>query len=340
MGLEQRWRRNGNAIKIGKGESGMFSKIGVTALHWASNINPWSNVYGLARSIMALSAAFTLAINDAKLLFRPASGLEQYPFCQGTVSFFCLLSSDYFELNLLRWVAVFLLLIVASGWRPRYTGLIHFWIAYSLNVSAITIDGGEQVHTVITALLLPVALTDSRKWHWIRENETPPLTELSLYKRITALVSLNAIRVQMAILYLHSTIAKLFEKTWIDGTAVYYFLNDPMLGLPPVIRELLKPVMTSELIVIPTWGTLLLQMSLVLSLLAPKRTWKYFLLAALCLHEMIALLLGLISFSLVMTGALILYLRPVEQEFKLLSRFKWVQRKAEEPLLRQPGLSK
>jgi hypothetical protein len=52
-----------------------------------------------------------------------------------------------------------------------------------------------------------------------------------------------------------------------------------------------------------------------MALTMPKRYWKPLLVAGIALHAGIALIQGLVSFSIVMTAALILYLRPVECAF-------------------------
>ncbi|MCS1352295.1 sporulation-delaying protein SdpB family protein [Mechercharimyces sp. CAU 1602] len=285
-----------------------------TLLAWAQSGKPWTNVYGLARTLFALSTALTLLVNDAQTFFRPISGIDVYPLCDNNISMFCLVPNDYVYLEMMRWLAIVMLFVIASGWRPRVTGVFHWWIAYSMNVSAVTLDGGEQVAAVLTFLMIPLTLTDSRTWHWQRQ-ESGGWAERKIVSAIIAMVSLIAIRVQVAILYLHSTLAKLGEDTWIDGTAVYYFMQDSMLGLPEPLLKLTYPVITSPLVVIPTWGTLILQLSLFGALFAPKKYWKYFLILALLLHEVIAVMLGLISFSIIMIGALVLYLRPTEHEF-------------------------
>ncbi|CAJ1003973.1 MULTISPECIES: sporulation-delaying protein SdpB family protein [Bacillales] len=300
----------------------MFEKLGSFAYNLALTQNPWTNVYGLARSLMALSTALTLAVNDAHTFFRPSSGMDVYPTCVNTISLFCTVPNDYFYLDMVRWIAVVLLLIVASGWRPRITGVIHWWICYSFNVSAITLDGGDQVAAVFTFLLLPITLTDSRKWHWQKAHEPQVVSDHVIIRRIIALVTFFAIRLQVAIIYFHSSVAKMFESTWLNGTSVYYYLRDPMLGLPSFFLQLVNPILTSPAVVLPTWGTLVLQVCLFGALFAPKKYWKYFLIAALLMHEVIAVMLGLISFSMIMSAVLILYLRPVEQEFTSLHRIR------------------
>lgn len=299
----------------------MFQKISNTIFNWVNNSFPWTNVYGLARTIIALSTALTLALNNATTLFKPGVGMPEYPICNNSFSIFCIVPNTYFWLNIVRWLCVVILLLIASGWRPRITAIFHWWISYSLQLSALTLDGGEQAASVLTLLILPIALTDPRRSHW--EKSSRYKRESSFYTKTIALVSFNIIRIQVAIIYFSSTISKLHDDEWINGTAVYYYLQEPMLGLNPILMKLAQPVLSSWLIVLPTWGTLIIQTILFASLLAPKKYWKYILICALLMHEVFAIMLGLISFSMVMCAALILYLRPKEQEY----RFSFLRRK-------------
>lgn len=291
----------------------MLQELNKKVTNWALDNNPWTNAYGLARTIMALATAATLAVNNAEILFKPALGVTEYPACTNTVSIFCLVPNTYLWLNILRWICVGILLVIASGWRPRITAFFHWWICYSLQVSALTIDGGEQVAAVFSLLLLPLALTDPRKSHW---DPIPLEKPINLYSRVIALVTFTVIRIQVAILYFNSTTAKLQENEWLDGTAVFYYLQEPMLGLNPWLMNLFKPILSSWMIIFPTWGTLVVQTILVIGLFAPKRNRKYILLLAIFMHEIFGLILGLISFSAIMFSVLILYLRPFEYEFK------------------------
>ncbi|QHA38667.1 hypothetical protein D5E69_22775 (plasmid) [Rossellomorea marisflavi] len=101
-------------------------------------------------------------------------------------------------------------------------------------------------------MLIPVTLTDNRVWYW-QSKKVKTATSLEINKRLIANTAIWAIRFQIAIIYLNSTIAKLGEKDWINGTAVYYYLQDPMLG------KLTAPILTTPLVALPTWGTLNLQ---------------------------------------------------------------------------------
>ncbi|MDM5336500.1 hypothetical protein QUF84_04550 [Fictibacillus enclensis] len=289
----------------------MFQKVEHLIASWKTS-TPWTNVYGLARSIIALSSMLTLLVNKPEILFKPSSASNDFPICETGYSAFCFAQNDYGSLNVIRWICIILLFIVAIGWRPRITGILHWYVAYSMQASMVVIDGGEQAAAVISFLLLPITLTDPRKWHWsINENRFNP----GIHSKIIAYVSYFFIRLQVAVIYFHSTIAKLKNSEWIDGTAVYYYSREKTVGFNTFFDQITHGMIGSPLVVIPTWGTLLVQIVIFCSLFAPRRQWKTIFIIAVSMHEIFALMLGLISFSMIMTGILILYLVPIDSVF-------------------------
>src|ERR1700687_6287515 len=115
-----------------------------SAAQRSSTAMPWTNVYGVPRSLPALATGGPPPFSATGSVFRPAAGLPPAPYCNGPgrISLFCLVPHD--QLWLARWLAVAILLVVASGWRPRYTGLFHWWVSFSFSVSATIPDGGEH----------------------------------------------------------------------------------------------------------------------------------------------------------------------------------------------------
>lgn len=279
---------------------------------WLQKVNPYTNVYGLGRTLIALGSIIALLFNDINHLFKPTSEFPNYPQCSVSYSIFCLSEFNDAQLNAICWICIVILIVIASGWRPRITGFLHVWITFSIFHSASIVDGGEQVAMVFTLILLPMTLMDKRKWHW----QNPPQT-VSDTSKIIGITSYYAFRVQVAILYFHSVVAKIGQENWIDGTAVWYYMQSPMLGLNEIIFNLSKPILGSWLVIIPTWGTLLLQMVLVLALFLDKKYWKKLFVLAILMHEIFAVLLGLISFSTIMVGVLLIYLWPLNNTFKL-----------------------
>jgi antimicrobial peptide system SdpB family protein len=300
----------------------MLTRIGVRARRWAADQNPWTNVYGLARTLLALGTATTLAFTHSAQLFGPAAGILHAPVCDGVRGFgaFCLVPERGLELA--RWVAVLLLLVTASGWRPRVTALLQFWIAFSFQNNATIIDGGDQATLVLSILLLPVALTDSRVWHWGPAPESKaPLTGGEEMRRLVALFALLLVRVQVAGIYFHAAIGKFGVEEWVDGTAVYYFFLDPTFGASAAVLPFLRPILKSAVgVCLISWGTLVLEYLLSAALFMPKRYWRPLLVAGLALHAGIIMVHGLVSFGFAMFAALVLYLRPIEAAFD----FSWL----------------
>ena len=294
----------------------MLIALGRLARRWAASINPWTNVYGLARTLLAVGTGITLAFNHSTILFRATPGVASVPFCHGPaqVGIFCIFSTG--QLDIARWLAVAILVVVASGWRPRLTGLPHWWISFSLQASSVALDGGDHVTAVLTLLMLPVALTDGRRWHWQGAPAVPPRGRDEL-KRILALSSLIAIRIQVAGIYLHTSLAKFRVEEWADGTALYYWWTDPTIGVADWLRPFLMPMLTHSSVALLTWGAILLELTLFMGLVMPRAYRSVLLVAGIAFHVAIAIMMGLISFSMAMFAALVLYLRPVEKEFAL-----------------------
>lgn len=259
---------------------------------------PWTNVYGVARTLLALATLLTLAYNPSNVLFLEG------PQCGFPLSAFCILPASHFEVS--RWGSVLLLAVVASGWRPRVTGLLHWWISASFFMSASVVDGGDHVTGVLTLILIPLTITDPRPWHWQklpRWRLTPSI--------VVGWSSLVVVRVQMAGLYLHAFVAKTGVEEWVDGTALYYWFNDNDFGLPGLMRVVAEPFLSNWAVVSAiTWGSLLVEIVLFLGLaVSPRvRVWLFGL--GVMFHGLIAVCMGLWSFSLAMVGALVLYLLP------------------------------
>ena len=239
----------------------MFKNVNEKIYTWAIFNTPFSNVYGLARSIIALSTLIVLLFNGTSTFFRPMAGINEYPACSiYPISIFCIFPLEF--LPIVRWIAILLLVIIASGYRPRYTGIIHFWIASSIQNTAGTLDGGEQVATVLTLLLVPITLLDNRKWHWDKPSTINNQNSMRIHANIISLLFLYAIRIQMSLIYFQSGIGKLSNPEWIDGTAVYYYFNDPMLGFNDFLLVIFSPILHSPLVFFISWGTIVLEILL------------------------------------------------------------------------------
>ncbi|MFG3442568.1 sporulation-delaying protein SdpB family protein [Nonomuraea sp. NPDC047897] len=286
----------------------MLTRLGTWA-HDIARISPWTNVYGAARTLVAAATLTTLLASDTATLFRPAAGVPGYPHCDGLAGagLFCVMDAD-----VAHPVAIAILLLACSGWRPRLTALPHWWATVSFQASTTIPDGGDQVAAVLTLLLLPLALTDDRAWHWQRGDEVRDEAA-----SLVAWSALLVIRVQVAGIYLQASMAKLGREEWADGTALYYWLSDPLFGVPGWAAPLLAPVLAHPLgVTLLTWGSIAVEFALVMGLVARRVVRPYLLAAGVFLHASIAVLMGLGSFSLAMIGALVLFLRPLDVPFR------------------------
>ncbi|WP_020602882.1 sporulation-delaying protein SdpB family protein [Spirosoma spitsbergense] len=276
--------------------------------------NPWTNVYGVVRSLLAFGTFCTLLLNDTGTLFRPAAGMTECVSCIGPsqYSLFCWLG----DLEVARWVCIGILILVIIGVYPRLTALLHFYVSFSLMSTAILVDGGDQVTLVLSFLLLPLALTDPRTWHW---SATPIVESTSVgfqLRKLIALTSYTLLRLQVALIYFEACVGKFKVPEWADGTAIYYWFSNPMFGLSPEMHSFLLPILANRwCIVLLTWGALILEGSLFLGLTLEVKYQKYLLIAGLGFHFMIILVHGLPTFFMAMAAGLIIFLRPFYQPF-------------------------
>lgn len=315
----------------------MLSKYGTQSIikHF-STCNPFTNVYGFARSLFALGTLLTLLFNEVGILFRPALGIPDVPICQGVagrISLFCLLSSNLF---LAKCLAASILVVVISGWRPRFTGVLHWWISFSFMNSAILVDGGDQVTGVLTLLLIPVTLLDNRKWHWSNSFVDDSITHKEACRRIIANSTYKIIRLQVAVIYLHAAVAKTYVPEWQNGTALFYWFTDPMFGLSETRKSVVMSLLTNHISVsLLTWSIVVLEFLLFAGLIADKKYWAILFRLGLIFHIGIAVVHGLISFFIAMTAALILFLKPWSQGIHLNFSFSFLKKsimRREQPL--------
>jgi antimicrobial peptide system SdpB family protein len=295
-----------------------ISKIALGAdniINTQISLNIWSNVYGLSRSLLALCTFLTLAFNDVYTLFKPiAGGTEQCFTCQGIINYslFCL-----FPLGVAKWICLAILLAVIVGIYPRVTGLLHAWVCLSFISTAILVDGGDQVCTVLSVLLVPITITDGRRWHWSKFS--PPQNSNTAFhlKKITAVSFYYLIRLQVALIYFEACVGKFKNTEWANGTAVYYWFTNKKFGFSQEVLSFFLPMLSNPVIVVLiTWGALVLEGFLFAGLFIAKRHRKILLSAGILFHFLICLVHGLPTFFLAMTAALILFLRDPDDAFR------------------------
>jgi len=270
---------------------------------------PWTNTYGVARSLMALSTGLLLLINPSYFLFNLIPGGSFERICKVTghsLNFFCIFP-EY--LNFVKIVAGIILLIIATGIYPRFTGVIHWWITLSFLCSAEVVNGGDQLAAVLTFFMLPITLTDPRQWHWqVLDSNFIPTPSRALM----GWWSLWVIRIQVCLVYFHAAAGKLRVNEWIDGSALYYFFNHPVFGVPENYKPYINPILYhGPLIALMAWSVLAVEFFIAANLFSKPVFKPWALGLGIFFHTMTIFIHGLPSFALVMYAALILFLVPI-----------------------------
>lgn len=292
----------------------LFSHLDRKLRYALESTEPWTNVYGVTRTLIASASLLTLLFNDTEVLFKEIAGLQGRVFCgsYSSLGLYCLVPETHLEVA--RWASIIVLILAASGWLPRFTAIPHWYVTLSYPVSASGIDGGDQIAANLTLLLLPICLTDSRTWHWQlpkRRTARYPIGNL------VAVSSYITIQAQISIVYFQSFIAKTTVPEWLDGTALYYWFNSTTVGAPHYLRPLFQPVLTTDLTAIVTWSVLLLELLLAVSPLTNRRLKRFIFPLGIAFHLGIAFFMGIFSFAIVMIAALILHLRRSNELFSL-----------------------
>jgi antimicrobial peptide system SdpB family protein len=302
----------------------MLSKLGKLTIRWMGARSPWTNVYGIARSILGISGALVLLATPPDVLFYVSQG-GPMRIGVGRFGLFCLLAN---HLLLARFLAIAVFALVASGWRPRLTGLAHWYVAFSLQSSARLLEGGDHIHAILALLLVPVTLGDRRTWHW--QNALPPQTGLlDGCMRFAAFTGLALVRLQVAGLYFDAAVGKMAVRQWADGTALYYWwIAQPSFAAPAWLELLLRPVLLSRAVAIVTWSVIVFELLLSAGLVMRHRYRRPLLIVGIGFHAMIAVFHGLPTFAATMVAALILYLYPTNGRFELSGRLAHARRAA------------
>ncbi len=177
----------------------------------------------------------------------------------------------------------------------------------------------DQISSIVALLLIPVCLTDGRRWHWQPTNGDPedPRCAPGGTAAAVAVVGIALIKLQVSWLYLQAGISKLSHEAWDNGSAMYYWIRNVDFGAPNWQRGVVfwiteRPIPEAVL----TWLPIGIEVSLGISLLLPLRARIPLLCAGFLMHLLIGLLIGLWSFAIIMLGCLIFLLAPAGLQLK------------------------
>src|SRR5690606_30268919 len=126
------------------------------------------------------------------------------------------------------------------------------------------------------------------------------------------------IRFQVAVIYFDAAVGKFKVEEWINGTAIYYWLNNSSFGITDFWKPFLNPFLSNGILVsIITYGVLLLELSLFLAFTASQKYRRTIFPIAIAFHLFIIVFHGIFSFFFSVSAALILYLLHPSKNIKL-----------------------
>jgi antimicrobial peptide system SdpB family protein len=263
----------------------------------------WTDFLGLSRSLLALGLLLTLVFNSNEILF--SHGIKNTAFinCNSNniISIYCLIKNTHIA----KLISVLILTFVIIGLYPKYTSIFHWWVTYSFSSSSYVIDGGDQIASILTLLLIPICVLDKRKWHW-----SANIYQHNFVEKNIAYFSYSLIAIQAFMLYFHAMIGKFEVNEWLNGSAVYYWVMHPVFGINENFYFLLIPLLKSPIILLSiTWSVLFIELILAANIFYTNKKIKFTSLAiGLLFHFMIIIAHGLVSFFFSMASLLLLYL--------------------------------
>lgn len=207
---------------------------------------------------------------------------------------------------------ILILVSVIIGYIPQITSILHWWVAFSYMNYCPFINGGDEIHSILTLFLIPICVSDNRLNHW----QKAKITKKPIRNFISN-ITLYAIKIQFSIIYLHAAIGKLFEIDWLNGTALYYWFNNSFFGMPDLLNSIVNYFLSiGWLSLFSTWAVIVLELLLAGGLIIKSKFKPILYLMGVVFHVLIFLMIGLFSFASVMIAGLTLYLYPLTNNEK------------------------
>ena len=257
----------------------------------------------LGRSGMALAQLGVFLANPVDVLFPQHFGSDLM-LCGGVrdISLWCASTSLGLPPAFAKCISIAVLALVAVGFQPRLTVIPHAYIAFSFAASTPVDNGGDNVAQIVAILLIPIFLGDDRTWHWTR-----PRALMRGQWRGGALAALLGIRVQASVIYLSAGISKLFSSEWLAGDAVGLVSRHPMFGLPPQWFTVVESFpWWRPVTMLMTWGAMAAELVLCILVLLDGRARMWTWIIGVGLHVMILMMMGLLSFELIMISLVLI----------------------------------
>ncbi|MBF4472903.1 hypothetical protein [Flavobacterium sp. HJJ] len=273
----------------------------------------------LVRLLLAISALLTIIFNDVKYI-TDFSLMVPDEATFATIVFFKKFSIfSLFSPILAKFFSILILVSVIIGYLPQLTCFFQAWIHLSICNSFLGVDGGDQIASNLSLLLIPICLFDNRLNQWKSQTKN----ETNIRKAINVFFSCYffLIILQVAVIYLHSAVGKLNSTEWKDGTCAYYWFTNNVFGAPIYMQKFYNFITLSYFAPIITWSVIILELLLFACVLVTdKKIKKSFLIFGILFHFSIAITHGLITFFFSMAASLILYLDSENITYQYIKR--------------------
>jgi antimicrobial peptide system SdpB family protein len=264
----------------------------------AAGYDPRGASLAAGRCLLALATLSSVVFTPDTVLFSNAVSRSEGIACGGvrSASLWCLSHELTGTFLFARIVTITVLILAASGYRPKWTCVPHWYVTFSLTASMAAINGGDNAAVIATMLTVPLCLGDGRTWQWTR-----PSRPLAASWRGRSFATHLVIRLQVCFIYLMAAGSKVFDPAWGDGTAMYFVLHDPQFGLPASVAGSLAPLVDSRwLIGLLTWSVIAVQLVIAVAVLGRRRHRVVAVVLVASLHVAIIALMGLASFGTIM----------------------------------------
>jgi len=296
-GIRSEWRHGSSAGRA----------LVSAAIRRVDAVSPFNSSLAIARSLLALSTLLTVLLTPSETLFLSSPDNPDGVVCHAVAARWSLFCATGGATPFAVLVVVVVTVAVLTGYVPAVTAIPHWWVAWSLNISSPIRDGGDQVAAVLTLLLVPLLLLDRRRNHW-----TPDLLwgARSWRTHGTAWAALVLVWVQASVLYANAAIAKFAVAEWANGTALWYWIQEPSFRPPAPFGWFVEAVHDSlPGAIAVNYGAMALELSAAALLFVRPAVRRIALPIMLGFQFCIGVMFGLWSFFLAMAALLLLYLR-------------------------------
>lgn len=286
-----------------------MTKVGSTVNTDArvTSTNIRSKFIPIGRAIIALGQLIFLLFNSQGLRFGEVASQTLVPRCHGwgQASVYCLVGAQ--NLIIADAVVILGLILVISGFYPRWTGLLHLYLTYAISTTHALSDGGKSALLVFVAALALVSLSDGR-----RQAYTTNLDAHCIAKplsRISQAVILFG-RLYLCVLYAAAAISQLGVGLSAHGAATQQSATDTFLDGWFQIPGTPWSFAHDWPLALAIWVPVALELLIAVNIIGTANMRRAAFTFAVILHAGTALSSGLLSFSLIMIGCCLAVITP------------------------------